>query len=142
MGGNKIQLFKPEHIIRALRENNGVVSLAARDLGCSLGTIQLYRDRYPEVDEEFAYIKQGRDDYVFGKLLGLIEQGEEKSVHFYLRTQVDGFSERKEVEFTKNLNVDGEVKITADELAAEFMAFKSAVKLIGEEAIDGEYEEQ
>lgn len=48
--------FKAEQMIAALRETKGMVTIAARKLGCSVNTVQRYIEKYPSVktarDEE------------------------------------------------------------------------------------------
>ena len=135
------ELFKPEHIIWALRESMGVVSEAARLLGCSLGTLQVYRERYPEVSDEFKYLKRRSGDWVVGKLLEHIESGNVASTIFYLKTQ-EGWSEHRTLNIHRHVQIEGEVKFTIEEKAAKFLEFEEQLKLMGGEVIEGEIVEK
>jgi len=48
MAGRKLK-YKPEQIAAALAETKGMVTLAARRVGCDVGTIYSYIERFPDV---------------------------------------------------------------------------------------------
>ena len=133
----KTKLFEPEHLIWALRESAGVISEAARLLGCSLGTIQRYRAEYEEVAAEFDMLKRRRGDWVVGKLLEHIENGNVASAIFYLKTQ-EGWSEYRNLNINKQISFGGGVSISMPEKAEQFLKFEKALELIGGEVIEGE----
>lgn len=82
----------------ALEKNKGIVSYAARALGCSRTVIYQRLNKYPDVHEAWESAKNGAIDYVEGKLFEQISHDNITAIIFYLKTQGKhrGYSERFE----------------------------------------------
>jgi hypothetical protein len=91
--------FTPEQIIAALDQSQGMIQVAARALGCSAETIQVYRHEYPEI-AEFLEFKRGElidlGEIALRKAVG---EGQPWAVCFLLKTlgKERGYIERAEL---------------------------------------------
>jgi len=90
--------YTAAQVIEAIRGSKGIVSHAARKLGCSRKTIYNYVDRYVTVAEALEDEREDLLDFVEGKLLGEINRGNITAIIFYLKTQGKhrGYVERQE----------------------------------------------
>lgn len=68
--------YSKKVIIEALRASNGMITAAARRLGCDRTTVRNYFRRYPELDQALQDI---RDSYVDLAESSLLEQVKEKN---------------------------------------------------------------
>lgn len=99
---NKVNPKKREataaRIIEALKECNGLLTLAARKAGVTYRTIKRYADDYPTVAEAYKESKETMLDVAEGKLYQAIGKGESWAICFYLKTQGKqrGYVERQE----------------------------------------------
>ncbi len=99
---NKVNPKKREataaRIIEALKECNGLLTLAARKAGVTYRTIKRYADEYPTVAEAYKESKETMLDVAEGKLYQAIGKGESWAICFYLKTQGKqrGYVERQE----------------------------------------------
>lgn len=99
---NKVNPEKREataaRIIEALKECNGLLTLAARKAGVTYRTIKRYADDYPTVAEAYKESKETMLDVAEGKLYQAIGKGESWAICFYLKTQGKqrGYVERQE----------------------------------------------
>lgn len=86
-------------IIAALHENHGLVSLAARNLGCDRGTIYKRAKKHPTVQQAIDDARDLMTDEAESALYKAIKRGEAWAVCFYLKTQgkARGYVERQEV---------------------------------------------
>ena len=94
-----VQEYTTEQIIQALRDSNGLVSFAARRLGCSPNTIYNRAKRVQAVQQ---VINDSRDELVDigeAKLRTLLLDGDTWAVGYVLRTlgKDRGYTERHEV---------------------------------------------
>jgi hypothetical protein len=87
-------------IKEALHEKRGIISEAAKYIGCSRMTIYNYMEKYPDVKEAHKEAKEEAIDYVEGRLFKQIEKGNMTGIIFYLKTQGKerGYVERQEFE--------------------------------------------
>lgn len=92
--------FTPQQIVKALKATEGMVSLAAKTLGCSRMTIYRYKEKYPEVAEAMTDAKELMIDVAEGKLHQAVKKGEAWAICFYLKTQARsrGYVEKQEIE--------------------------------------------
>jgi len=106
--------FDAETLASAINEANGVISEAARLLGCTPKTIYNYRDEFEEVAQA---IEDARDNYdcdtgdlAESKLRALIEEGNWPAIKFALSTKFKsrGYTEKTEIEHTgvQTINVN------------------------------------
>lgn len=99
---NKVNPKKREataaRIIEALKECNGLLTLAARKAGVTYRTIKRYADEYPTVAEAYKESKETMLDVAEGKLYQAIGKGESWAICFFLKTQGKqrGYVERQE----------------------------------------------
>src|SRR5262245_30739542 len=102
--------YSQHEVAEALRANRGLVTLAARRLGCSRRTIANYVDRCPGVAEALTEAREAQLDVAEARLFQAIDEGELAAITFYLRTvgRHRGYSERHEVA------VDGKVAVQAE----------------------------
>lgn len=70
------QRFTKKAVAKALHNANGLLAVAARNLGCSRSTLQSYLKKYPDLHEE---LQQIRDSYVDLAESSLIKQIQEKN---------------------------------------------------------------
>jgi hypothetical protein len=86
-------------VVNALRASAGIKTVAAAKLGCGVRTIYTYVDRYWEVREALSEIHASTLDLAQAKLVEHIQNGSERSIHFYLQTQGKhlGYSLRTEL---------------------------------------------
>src|SRR3990172_1312087 len=97
VGGNG--RFTAERVTQAIRETRGLVSLAARRLGCTPKTVYVYIHRYPSVRQALQEEREAMTDLAELALYNKIQQGEGWAVCFYLKTQGRhrGYIERHEL---------------------------------------------
>lgn len=81
------QRYSPEQVASALTQGKGLVTVAARLLGCVPNTVQAYIDRYPKVAEARAVQREAVTDLAELALYKAIQEGEAWAVCFYLKTQ-------------------------------------------------------
>lgn len=91
--------IKDEDILGALRNSNGLVVCAARELGCSTQAIYNHAKKNPEIIEEIEF---QRSQLIGRAKLGLVnalDNDEAWAVMFTLKTLAkdEGFTERQEV---------------------------------------------
>ena len=88
--------YKAETIAEALRETKGLVSVAARKIGCQPGTVRAYIKRYPTVAQVVKDSRESITDLAETRLWAAIDRGEPWAVQFWLRTQARerGYSDR------------------------------------------------
>ncbi len=88
--------FKAEQMAEVLRETKGLVSVAARKIGCQPGTVRAYIKRYPTVALVVKDSRESITDLAETRLWAAIDRGEPWAVQFWLRTQARerGYSDR------------------------------------------------
>ena len=91
--------YTAEQMIDALAESMGMISPAARKLGCSRDTIRRYLAEYPEIAEAIEDANEEVNDIAELKLLDAIKRGEAWAVCFYLKCMAKdrGYIERAEL---------------------------------------------
>jgi hypothetical protein len=85
-------------MIRAIDETKGLLTVAARRLGCSPDTIHRYRKIHPKIEEAIQNARNSITDLAEAALYKAIQAGEAWAVCFYLKTQGKGrgYIERQE----------------------------------------------
>src|SRR3972149_6128003 len=104
--GSKETTIKPrngqyavDHVIQAIHETKGLVSLAAQRLGCGRRTMYRYIRKFPTVAQALQEEREAMTDLAELALYNKIQQGEGWAVCFYLKTQGRhrGYIERHEL---------------------------------------------
>ena len=90
---------KPEDYIKAITEAQGLISVAARRLGCSRTAVYEAAKNHPEVQRAIDDARERTTDLAEGKLIQKINEGDNTAIIFYLKTQGKrrGYVERQEV---------------------------------------------
>lgn len=86
-------------MIEAIRKTKGLVTLAAKSLGCDPDTIRNYARRYKSVSAAIREQRESVTDIAEASLFTAIQQGCAWAVCFYLKTQgrERGYVERREL---------------------------------------------
>ena len=100
---------------QAIRDANGMVSVAARRLGCSRRSIYNARDRHAKVREALEDTRERTTDMAESKLYQLINEGNPTAIIFYLKCQARerGYIERQDHHHSGKIDVS---RLTDDEL--------------------------
>lgn len=107
-GGRK-DVYSTDEVIEALNRAHGIVTAAARHLGCSARTVYRYVERYPEVKQAKADIHERLIDLAEGKLLSKINEGNMTAIIFFLKCQAKdrGYVERASLELSGTVGHTG-----------------------------------
>jgi hypothetical protein len=107
--------YTPEQIIGALEECKGMISPAARALGCDRNTIKRYLKEYDEVAQAIADAREATTDMAEHALYDAIRDREAWAVCFYLKCMAKdrGYVERAELTGTNGAPV--KIKLVYDE---------------------------
>lgn len=99
--------YTKHQIIEALIETKGLVSLAAKKLGCSHNVIYDYKKKYPEVAAVFDEQRTALVDVAELSLFKAIQKGEPWAVALVLKTigKGRGYVERQEIENSGDMTV-------------------------------------
>ncbi len=114
-------------IIKALKENKGLLTLAAQKAGVTYWTVWKYTQDFPSVKQAVEESKESLLDFAEGKLYLAINEGNLTAIIFYLKTQgkARGYIERNEFS-----GVNGEpIKVDIDvkqKLVSELTRLSSA----------------
>ena len=118
--------YTVDEIVKALHDNHGMVSLAARQLGCHRTTINNYAERYQAVRDAKQDAKELQLDETEDALFKQIGKGDMRAIEYYLSTQGKqrGYIIRQEV-----TGEDGKPLMpTASEIAFEIAKLQKLVK--------------
>ena len=93
------QQYTAEQMIKALTEAKGLVSVAARMLGCSRQTVYNHINKQVTVKQAMEDARETMTDFAEGKLFEQINTGNITAIIFYLKTQGKsrGYVERQEL---------------------------------------------
>ena len=106
--------YTRQQVIDALAESMGMISPAARTLGCSRNTITTYMKEYPEIAEAIEDANEEVNDIAELKLLDAIKRGEAWAIRFRLKTKAKnrGYVEKAELTGTNGAPV--KIKLVYD----------------------------
>jgi hypothetical protein len=92
------QKYKIADVIKAIEDTKGLLTMAARRLGCSTETIRTYAKKFPTVQEAIDTERARMTDIAELALYKQIQDGQGWAVCFYLKTQGKdrGYVERTE----------------------------------------------
>lgn len=101
-------------LIKAIRESNGLLTLAAAKSGLGYRTVCRYVAEFPSVKEAAQDAHERMLDFAEGKLYEKIKGGDNACIIFYLKTQgkARGYIERQEIAGAGGGPVQVETKIT------------------------------
>lgn len=116
--------YTAQQMIDALTETKGLVSLAARRLGCHPDTVRAYIKRYPTVAQAKHEAREALLDTAELSLYNQIVGGEAWAVQFALRTigKDRGYVERQEQDQRVTGNVKHEHRIDLSQLSDDDLA--------------------
>lgn len=125
--------YTVKHMVRALTECKGLVSYAARRLGCSVRTVENYCTRHAAVRQARDDAREELVDLACLKLFDAAERGEPWAVMFTLRTlgKDRGFSERYEVTGKDGGPIKHDIRLWEENLQrahARMDAHKAAIR--------------
>jgi hypothetical protein len=91
--------YTVEQVVDALAECKGMISPAARYLGCGRRTIQRYMKEYPEIAQAIEDADEEFNDVAELRLYDAVQRGEAWAVCFRLKTKAKnrGYVEKAEI---------------------------------------------
>lgn len=91
--------YTPQQIADAVIEAKGLISIAARRVGCDPKTIRNYAKRHKVVADAIFEAKESLKDFAESRLYMGIDEGNPTLLIFYLKTQAKdrGYIERQEM---------------------------------------------
>jgi len=114
---NKLQ--RKEKLIQSIKENKGLLTLAAAKAGVKYWTLWKYSKEFPEIREAVDEAKESMLDFAEGKLYQAISEGNMTAIIFFLKTKGKsrGFIERAELTGAEgmpliNINVNSDLTKT------------------------------
>lgn len=96
-----------EQVIEAIRNNNGLLAAAARELGIDRSTVWRYCQRFPTIQKALDDARDTNLDYAEGQLMRAVKAGNVTAIMFLLKTvgKSRGYVDRQEIQHEGNLNV-------------------------------------
>ena len=112
------QKYSAERVATALEESKGMVSVAAKKLGCHPDTVRNYARRYQSVSKALEEAREGMLDAAELALYGAVVRGEAWAVCFYLKTQAKdrGYVEHQKVEVLVQQELEAALEALEDGL--------------------------
>lgn len=109
---------KKKLFIEALEESRGMVTTSCQRAGITKKTLCEWREKDKAFDEEINRIKEEQKEWVQGRLMTLIENGNTSATIFFLKTQC-GWRETQKVEVEQigDIDVQAAIKEIRKELA-------------------------
>ena len=116
-GNSKKRENTAQRIIEAIKESNGLLSLAAKKAHVGYSTLWRYTKEFPSVQQAVFEAKEAMLDFAEGKLYSKIKDGDNVAIIFYLKTQgkVRGYIEKQEIEHSGEYEVKGATREPTDE---------------------------
>lgn len=95
----KPERYTTDEVCDALMKAKGLVSVAARQLGCDAKTVRRYIERHPTVAQAKVEARESILDMAEGRLFQAIDKGEPWAISSILRTlgKERGYVERSEL---------------------------------------------
>jgi len=96
--GHRARRFTEQQIAEAVEKAGGILTSAARKLGCAPGTIYDYLKRFPALGDVVTDAREGTLDLAESKLIEQIKKDNLTAIIFFLKTQgrSRGYSDRPE----------------------------------------------
>jgi hypothetical protein len=91
--------YRATQVIKAIQEANGILSGAARLLGCSRTTVHNHINKSPTVKAAYEEANETMIDFAEQQLFKNIKTGKEASIFFFLKCKAKhrGYVERQEL---------------------------------------------
>lgn len=107
------QKYTAQQMIDALTEAHGLLSLAARIIGCDRGTVRNYINRYPTVKRARDDAKDRVLDMAENNLYQKVAEGDITAIKYFLSTvgRERGYVTRSE----QDVNVGGKLQVVDDD---------------------------
>lgn len=96
--------------LEALEESRGMITTSAAAVGVTRETIDNWRKADPEFDKAINEIKEHQKEWVQGKLMALIDNGNTSATIFFLKTQC-GWKESQKLEVENVNDIDVQAAI-------------------------------
>ena len=102
--GHRAQRFTEQQIAEAVEKAGGILTSAARNLGCDPSTIYSYLQRFPALGDVVTAAREGTLDLAESKLIEQIKKNNLTAIIFFLKTQGKsrGYIERSEHDLSPN----------------------------------------
>lgn len=103
----KGEKYTAAQVIAAVHETKGMLTIAAKRLGCDPVTVYRYVREYPTVAAAVKEARESVTDMAELALYKAIQEGEGWAVCFYLKTQgkARGYVERQEIEHSGAIGI-------------------------------------
>lgn len=90
--------YKAEEVAKAITDAKGLITVAAKRLGCSPNTIYAHIEKNPTVKQAMEDARAAMTDFAESALYAKIQGGDTTAIIFYLKTQGKkrGYVERQE----------------------------------------------
>jgi len=112
----RAERYTPAQVAAAIVECKGMVTMAARRLGCNRMTVARYAKKYASVREALTDAREEMGDVAELALYRSIQEGEGWAIAFYLSTQCKsrGYVKRQEITGEDGGPIKSEVKHIGD----------------------------
>lgn len=109
-------------MVAALSQSRGLLTVAARILGCSRPTVYKYIRDYPECQAAYEDAQEAMGDVAESALFRAVSDRDPWAVQFYLKTKQRnrGYGDRSELDVTTT--IQGQVKVDIDGFIAAIRA--------------------
>lgn len=98
------QKYSAEQVIEAIKQSNGIITTAAKALGCARGTINNYVNKYVTVADALEETRETTLDFVENQLMKQIQNNNLTAIIFFLKTQGKNRGYNERTEFTGDLS--------------------------------------
>lgn len=111
-----------KRLLEALERHKGIITHACREINISRETCHHWIKNDPEFKKAFEEINETVIDFVENKLFKKIEDGSEKSIHFYLRFKAKdrGYTDSLDITSKGESISEVEVRIIRDDVSGPF----------------------
>jgi hypothetical protein len=93
-------------LLKALVESHGIITTACKKVGLSRECFYFYIKNDPQFKEDYEKLNDSQLDFVETKLFEKIDEGSEKSIHFYLRYKGKPRGYSDSISLEANINVE------------------------------------
>jgi hypothetical protein len=105
-----------ERVVAALGQSRGLITVAARILGCDPDSVRAYIRNHEVCRTAYNDAQDSMGDLAEGALYRAITDRDPWAVQFYLKTKQRhrGYGDRSEVDMTSTVQVQGQVRVDID----------------------------